>query len=152
MTTLPPLPTQIFILLGTDDHAQWHHRVLAAPDLSVARTWWQYQLGTQPALGIALSDLEAGVSNLVQASSLMGDVPLWGGWLQADQQVRFLAVAAPSEQAAERAAQDQCGPDESLVCVVDPSPWIALLAHCRSVVAGQTLPDEDLRSWLPKGI
>lgn len=151
MTPSTPTPEQIFILLGTDDQAQWHHRVLAAHELPVAHAWWQHQLGSPPALGIPLSALEVGMSNLAHASDVMGELPLWGGWLLDEQQVRLLAVAASSEQDAEQAVLAQCAPGERLVCLVDPSPWIALLAHCRAVVAGHHPPDEDLRSWSPRG-
>ena len=140
-----PLTDQVFIALGPDDHARWHHRVLLARGPAQVESWWRHMVATPPALVLSLSDLEVGVANLAMVYNLHDQQTIWGGWIHSQDQVRLVAVVAPSLPAAEELLLSQVEQGERLACVVDPAPWLALVAHCRGVAEGEAPPDEDLR-------
>lgn len=139
------LPDQVFIALGADDRSRWHHRVLLARGPAQVESWWRHMLAAAPALVLSLPDLEAGVGNLAMVYDLHDQQSVWGGWIHSQEQVRLVAVIAPSLPVAEQLLLSQLEPEERLACVVDPAPWLAILAHCRAVAAGEIVPDEDLR-------
>lgn len=85
------------------------------------------------------------MANLAMVYDLHDQQAVWGGWIHSQDQVRLVAVVAPSQPAAEELLLSEVEPDERLACIVDPAPWLALLAHCRAVAAGEVAPDEDLR-------
>lgn len=148
MNVLAELPAkdELFVALGVDEAMGWHHRVVASRSAIQAARWWLLQLGIPPLVLVSLPQLETGVENLQAIFDQNGETGVWGGWLTQGDQVRLMAVVAQNTDAASEIIMKNKQPDEDLVCIVDPSPWLALLAHCRAIHAGQALPDVDLRN------
>ena len=137
---------ELYWLLGTDDALQWHQRIILAPSLERAKTWWRDSLSRDAEIVLDLETLEEAIHVLDALSdglfSQDDNQSLYAVWAQNDENLTVHSFQGTTPQEAEEAAQEE-GLD--VLAVVHAWPLLDGLARMRAVSEDTMAADEVLR-------